>query len=49
MYMLRSDVLATFMKWSKTNIKDWVKTLLILTAVNILFTFSVTLLIKMCS
>jgi len=47
--MLRNDVLATSIKQNKINIKDWVKTLLTLTAVNILFTSSVTLLIKMCS
>jgi len=47
-YMLRSDVLAASIKWSKTSVRDWVKTLLILTAVNILSTSSATLLIKMC-
>ncbi len=30
--MLRSDVLAAFMKQNKINIKDWVKTLFTLTA-----------------
>jgi len=47
--LLRSDVLAAFMKWSKTSVKDWVKTLFMLTIVNVLFTSSVTLSIKMCS
>jgi len=46
--VLRSDVLAASMKWDRTNIKDWVKTLFTLTAVNVLFTSSITLLIKMC-
>jgi len=47
--VLRSDVLAASMKWNKINVRDWAKTLFILTAVNILSTSSVTLLIKMCS
>jgi len=47
--LLRSDVLAISMKQSRTSIRDWVKTLLTLTAVNILFTSFVTLSIKMYS
>ena len=47
--MLRSGVLAASMKWDRTSIRDWIKTLLMLTAVNILFTSSVTLSIKICS
>ncbi len=47
--MLRSDVLAASMKKDRTNVRDWVKTLFTLTAVNILSTFSVTLLTKICS
>ncbi len=47
--LLRSDVLAASMKQSRTSVRDWVKTLFTLTAVNILFTSSVTLLIKMYS
>jgi len=46
--VLRNDVLAASMKWDKTNVRDWVKTLFLLTTVNILSTSSVTLLIKMC-
>jgi len=48
-YVLRNNVLAASMKQSRTSIKDWVKTLLTLTAVNILSTSSVTFSIKMCS
>ncbi len=47
--VLRSDVLAAFIKQDKINVKDWVKTLFILIVVNILSTSSVTLSIKMCS
>ena len=47
--MLRSSVLATSMKQDRTSIKDWVKTLFTLTAVNFLSTSSVTLLIKTSS
>jgi len=47
--LLRSDVLAAFMKWDRTSVRDWVKTLFTLTAVNILSTSFVTLSIKMCS
>ncbi len=47
--MLRSNVLATSIKWDRTSIRDWVKTLFTLTAVNILSISSVTLLIKMYS
>ncbi len=46
--LLRSSVLAASIKQNRTSIRDWVKTLFILTAVNILSTSSVTLSIKMC-
>jgi len=46
--LLRSSVLAASMKQNRTSIRDWVKTLFILTAVNILSTSSVTLLIRTC-
>ncbi len=47
--MLRNNVLAASMKQNKISVKDWVKTLFTLIAVNILSTSSVTFSIKMCS